>query len=139
MKYEIVPFEAKHWESLHTSDMSHAMALARGGPAYSALADGEVIAVGGVFVLWPGTGEAWCLVSPGIRKHGVFLIRQSRAFLKFLARRENLVRIQAAVQEDFDSGINFALALGFEYEGKMKQFFNGKTFVRFAKFYKQEG
>jgi hypothetical protein len=135
MKYEVVPFEEKHWTELQIEDLDHALVLARGGPAYTAMVDGKVIGIGGVFVLWPGTGEAWALVSPGVKQHGLFFIRASRDYLDGIAREKNLERVQAAVQQDFDAGLKYIMALGFEYEGAMKRFFNGKTFLRFAKFY----
>jgi RimJ/RimL family protein N-acetyltransferase len=148
MKYDIIPFKKEHWYQLRfrddaealtgLPDAEHARILAGGGPAYSAYADGTIIGMGGVFILWPGTGEAWCLVSPEIRKHGIFFTRAVKRYLDMIAKLKNLERIQAAVQVDFQVGLKFIEALGFGAEGVMEKFFNGKTFIRFAKFYSKE-
>jgi len=145
MKYEIALFKEEHWYAMRFSDdaqaltglsaAEHARILARGGPAYSAFVDGKIIAMGGVFILWPGTGEAWCLTSPEIRKHAVFFIRAVNRYLDIIAQAKKLERIQAAVQADFLAGMKFAEGVGFEAEGLMPKYFNGKSFIRFAKFY----
>jgi len=138
MRYEVRQFEEKDWTELQSTDLDHGLVLARGGPAYSVFADNKIIGIGGVYVLWPGTGEAWALVGPGIKKHGVFFLRESMRRLDEMAKQMKLQRVQAAVQQDFDSGLRYIMALGFEYEGAMKLFFGGKTFLRFAKFYPKE-
>lgn len=149
MKLEIVPFQKDHWYTLRLSgrdaealtglpDAEHARMLATGGPAYSVFADGEIIGMGGVFMHWPGVGEAWALVSPEAKKHGIPFARAARRYLDQMAKDRKLERVQAAVQADFEDGLKFTEALGFRAEGLMEKFFHGKTFVRFAKFYEME-
>jgi hypothetical protein len=146
-KYDIIPFKACHWYSLRATDgvdeltglpdEHHARILAGGGPAYSALAENKIIGIGGVFVLWPGNGEAWCLVSPEIQKHKFFFFRQSLRYLDMMARQHHLERIQAAVRVDFEAGLKFVEALGFQAEGIMEKYYRGRTFIRFAKIYEE--
>jgi hypothetical protein len=45
----------------------------------------------------------------------------------------DLDRLQAAVLKEHWAGIMWINKLGFEFEGEMKQYFQGKTFLRFAK------
>jgi RimJ/RimL family protein N-acetyltransferase len=142
---EIVPFHERHWAELTAHrdletltgipGREHLKFLLTGGISCSALVNGELIASGGVFILWPGTGEAWCMVLPKVFGHGVFFGRASRKCLDEIAAQKKLRRVQASVEEGFTRGTRFVETLGFRSEGLMEQYFNGKNFIRYAKIY----
>lgn len=107
------------------------------GPAYTALADGAAIAIGGVNILWPGTGEAWIIFGRGYEEHGIFLHRNAVKTLARIARENKLVRIQAVARADQTKDVPWLFSLGFALEGNMPYYWQGKTFARFAKIYKE--
>ena len=73
MKYQIVPFEPKHWDMIEFRDFEKEsmgkvlneirLRVDASGPAYTGLVDGKVAGFAGVILMWPGVGEGWILGS----------------------------------------------------------------------------
>lgn len=86
--------------------------LANGGAAFSGLVGDTVIAIGGVYEVWPGRGVAWALLS---RHAGAHMVAIHRAVHGFLLQCQ-LPRVEAFVDADFGAGMRWMRALGFELE-----------------------
>jgi hypothetical protein len=146
VKYEVRPYKPEDYYQIRfkgedtrllagMGEVDLAKSYAKQGPAFSGFADGEIIACAGVVILWPGTGEAWCLVSPRVRAYPLFFHRATILHLGLIVQEKHLCRIQANVQKDFPMGHRWIVSLGFESEGDMPMYFGGLTFTRYAKIY----
>ena len=103
------------------------------GPAYTAWVDGRILCIGGVTILWPGTGEAWAIFAQGFDKHSVFIHRQTVKHLQEITEKHSLRRIQACTLKEDRRANHWLDHLGFVQEGEMPEYRNGKTFIRWAK------
>ncbi len=105
------------------------------GPAFTGWNNGEVIAIAGVTIMWPGTGEAWVLFSEDYRKHTMFIHRESLRHLGWIAEKFKLKRIQACALKESESANRWLEHLGFNAEGDMPNYFGDKTFTRYARIF----
>jgi len=71
----------------------------------------------------------------GYLKHGFFIHRTTIRFINRLSDDLKLERLQAVVMKGHSAGIEWVDRLGFDYEGEMEAYFNGKTYLRYAKIY----
>ena len=87
--------------------------------AYSAWYDGSVVGVGGINWLWSGVGEAWVLFSKDVKhcKFGIY-----RATKRILSQYDSYQRIQATARVDSPVSCKMLEKLGFEMEGKLRQY-----------------
>ena len=92
------------------------------GPSYTVMANDSVVACGGIALSGWGTGEAWMLASPIIRRFSVFVIRELRRRLPYLMTHRGLRRIQAVADASHLPSRKLLLLLGFEDEGRMKKY-----------------
>ncbi len=147
-KYEIKPYTPADMEQVHFDREGLAASLgkpcretaelyATQGPSFTAYADGVPFAMAGVTILWPGTGEAWVIFGKEFRAHALFINRNVMKRLAQIATDHKLVRIQAVAEKDNPIATDWLFRLGFEYEGEMPFYWNRKTFLRFAKVYKE--
>ena len=101
--------------------------------------DGEIVAVGGVKLYFPGVGESWVIMTKQSRKSGVFGLIACRAIsdkLDSIAAELHLRRCEANVREDFDTGIRFVEAIGFTFDGRRERWFpNYVTSLLYSKVY----
>lgn len=101
---------------------------------YTLTFNDEVLAVGGVHVMWFGVGEGWLLVSPKALQKPVALARYTKKLLHVIMKKEAIRRIQASVHVDDERAFGFAEWLGFEYEGLMKKYgVEGDDYFRLAR------
>lgn len=107
------------------------------GPSFTAFFKGEPFAMAGVNILWPGHGEAWAIFGEGFWKHGFFIHRNVMRYMNRIAAENKLQRIQAVAKTDHKAAITWLKALGFEGEGDMPYYYQGQTFSRYAKIYKE--
>jgi len=91
------------------------------GPAVTAIADEKIVACGGIEVVWPGVAEAWCLF-PHAMSHCEMLPRHAKRILQQWIEDYQLVRVQAPLRADFQTGIRFAEWLGFRCEGRLRRY-----------------
>ena len=106
------------------------------GPAFSLFADGVIIAIAGIAIIWPGMGEAWALFGKDFKKHKITIHRETLRGLKWIAAKHGLRRIQAAADRDNPMTSRWLYSLGFKFEGIMPEYWNGKTFSRFGRVFK---
>lgn len=101
---------------------------------YTLLWNDEVIAVGGVHLMWFGVGEAWLLVSPEAMKRPIALARYTKRLLRDIMSETQVRRVQASVHVDDNRAYLFAEWLGFENEGIMRKFgVDGDDYTRLAR------
>lgn len=89
-----------------------AESLDAAGPAWAAIADGEVIACAGLVPVWEGRAYAWALLARGAGRHMLRLTRQIRSRLDAAGYR----RVEMAVDSGFGAGCRWATLLGFRLE-----------------------
>ena len=102
---------------------------------FTGLFDGEPVILAGVYLLWPGMGEAWALLSKDFRKHGIFIHRSVMKYLPLVAESQRLKRIQAVCDESHKEAVDWLKRLDFTFEGRMPMYWKKKSFFRFAKFF----
>ena len=82
-------------------------------PSWTARIQGEVVAVAGVFPVWPGRKQLWSVISSEIGAGGMFVLTKA-------VKRGLLMlgpgRIEAHVREGFAPGIRWMNLLGFACE-----------------------
>lgn len=93
--------------------------FAANGPAYTILDDFAPVAAGGVFILWPGVGEAWMHLSDWIYQHPCTLYRETRKMLTAIIHNNGLRRVQAPICRKMQMNRRFVESLGFAPEGTM--------------------
>jgi hypothetical protein len=87
-----------------------------------ALANGELVAAGGLSLHWPGVAEAWYQVTPLAQQYRISLVRQTKIWLEELMAAKHIWRVQAIVKDHDDAGHRLMKCLGFFPEGLMTQF-----------------
>jgi hypothetical protein len=89
------------------------------GPAFTMLSDGEPVIAAGVYLLWPGVGEAWMHLSPWFYGHVKTAVREVREILSAIIVRHGLRRVQAPICAQMPANKRFVEHLGFAPEGLM--------------------
>lgn len=139
---KVIPFEKKH---LLTANIEggeeHRRLLVEnlkinGGPAYTLLDErGDIVAMAGVEIIWPGVGHAWAVMTGLIKKYPVALTKETRRYLEKIIKEHRLHRVQADVIEGFEQAECWIALLGFDYEGPLNRYGpNGDNFFRYARF-----
>jgi hypothetical protein len=105
------------------------------GPAYTGFVDDDAIIIGGVNILWQGVGEIWGILGVDAHKHSSFIGRNVAKYLDELQKELKLQRVQAVVLREDYAGIEWLSKLDFEFEGEMKGYFQGKSYLRYAKIF----
>lgn len=105
-----------------------------GGPCWEAWAEGEVAAVAGLELLWPGVAQAWAVLTDAGRRHPLFVARQMRARLMAAIAKHGLHRVQCDVAAGHVAGYLLVDWLGFQEEGIMRGYgVNREDHVRYAR------
>lgn len=137
----VVPFKPEHMDKLTPilgiSSLSPASieVLSKAGHAFTALNGEDVLGCAGVMEIWPGMGEAVAFFTPAFRKDFRFsFFRSVRRGLLEIQKNYNYHRIQLQVQFGFQEGYDFAMRLGFKWEGVMPLYAPDKrSMVRFGR------
>jgi hypothetical protein len=104
------------------------------GPAYTGTRNGEIIACGGIMILWPGVGEAWANFGASARKSPKDILYCIRKGLDIITDAYELIRVQALATPDFPESIRFLKHLGFVEEGYFCKYWeDGRDAVMMAK------
>lgn len=104
--------------------------LAKVGPAYTGIADFQVVMCAGVHLELPGRGTAWCLLSEHARNHLLGCTRAVEEFLSHCGVR----RVQTYVETAFVQGHRWAGMLGFAREGTLRAWGpNGEDYDLYAR------
>ncbi len=83
--------------------------------------DDKVYAVFGLTFLWNGVAEGWALLTDKISEFKFALHKRILNAIKFYVEKMDIKRLQITVKSDFEKGIKWAEALGFEKESLMKK------------------
>lgn len=90
----------------------------KGGPAFTARLDGQILACAGLLILWPGVASAWALISPlGAKGHGRALHYVIARELGVLIRIRGLWRVECDVETTNIQARRWIRLLGFREEG----------------------
>lgn len=105
--------------------------MLQSGPSYTAVVDGEVIAIAGVVQLTAVRWQAWALMSAETSKHMLQITREIKAFLDTFEGR-----LETPVLHEFEQGHRWMKILGFTNEtpeGMKNYGDNGETFDLYAR------
>lgn len=104
-------------------------------PGFTGRKNGEIVACGGVFILWPGVAEAWMMPTKLIRKEVRFVFRMVSNALQSLALGLDLHRVQAVALEGFPESGRWLKHLGFHEEGQLERYGpNEENYTRYVWF-----
>jgi len=132
--YTIEPYKIEHltgmecrlWEKpnkeIRDKTPEYAQEILDKGPAFTGFYNGEILAVGGVALIWQGVGHAWIIGTPLIGAHGIFFARSVRKKLAIIAAEKGLHRIQATVICGVPRLIRFVEFCGFEFESRLRNY-----------------
>ncbi len=96
----------------------------------------RVLACFGVWVLWPGVGAAWSMITKEARESfPKTLYKSVKQMLAAIEERDDLHRIEATVRYGHPSAHSWIRHLGFEREGLMRNYgmFGVGDFHRYAR------
>jgi hypothetical protein len=143
----VEPFNPQHFErllargvqlaqlrQLSPQTVKAAEMHARLGPAYTALEGDRVIACGGVLTAGSPFGTVWAMLAHDSGRHMLYLARAAGRMLEAVAITQRLRRLEATIEEGFEPGCRLVRLLGFEFEGRMRNYGdNGETHLRYAR------
>ena len=134
MTRSVVPFRLPHWKWLgpHVegeSDFPPAPGLEL-PTSWTVVVDGDPIAIGGTWPIWPGRHIAWAAVSAKAAPHMLYVTRAAERILRAAPGR-----IEMTVREDFERGHEWARLLGFKVETPQMLRYgrNGETHVGYVR------
>ncbi len=117
----LIPFRAEHLALIEVQDAQsnvspfmtyeHALSL-EPTLAFTYMADGIVLGVGGLVELWPNRATMWAYLDRRAGRHFVGIHRAALALLEVA----NFRRVEADVAVDFAAGHRWLKMLGFELE-----------------------
>lgn len=102
------------------------------GPGITGFCDQDVIACGGLVVLWKGVAEAWTVASPLVLKYPLFFHKHAKMFLEDCIEMFHLDRVQCIVDVEFYASQKWVKSMGFKAESVMPKYFMGRTFMRYV-------
>ncbi|MDQ7835465.1 MAG: hypothetical protein RDU24_08795 [Humidesulfovibrio sp.] len=125
---DIIQFEPDHFlaicprERLDTDgvegwsvngSLEHALTLAKSGPAFSYRStQGEILAVSGATLFWPGVGWGWAFIDKRAFVDAAGLVHAFKRGIAGLMSEGGFHRLQATVRADYDRGQRFAHLVG---------------------------
>ena len=88
------------------------------------LFDGDdLVAILGVWPMWPGAGRCWTMLPPEtLRRFPKSIHQQASELLAFIVKRDSLIRVEAIVIEGHEAGRRWIERLGFEHEALMRNY-----------------
>lgn len=109
-------------------------AYAAQGAAFTARWDGVIMWCGGVVRHWSGLGECWLLTADSVTRHPIAFHRSIKFVLDDLAKRMELRRLEATVEESHGVSCRWITRLGFTLESRMPKYGpTGETHLRYAR------
>lgn len=131
----VEPFKAEHFHQLSLSPhaatefggasfTTESMRLYERCPSYTARDAATMIPLlaAGIFIPWPGLGEAWAIFGRGARRLPVSIFRVIAGGLRQITESAHLRRVQAHVSTSLPEGHRLARHLGFKPESVLKLF-----------------
>jgi len=106
----------------------------RSGPAFTVELGEEILACGGIVILWPGVGTTWMNVSDNISSHKIWFHRTVKRMLLQIISIYKLHRIDAAIRVGIERDEKWAYKLGFTPEGPLNAYGpNKEDYYRFVR------
>lgn len=91
--------------------------------ARSLVIDGQLLAVFGVWPMWPGVGRCWSMLpQESLRRYPKSIHKAVSTELANFIEREKLRRVEAIVFDGHEVGHRWIRRLGFEHEGLMRAY-----------------
>lgn len=124
MATNLVPFKTWHAERLTRQAnleqwrgmAPHELLTLKKGEAVTLMADGEIVACGGIVRVWQGFGELWVMTGPLVYRYPVALVKAGRLLVRMAC---DYRRIQATCLETTPNGCKLLEKLGLKYEYTM--------------------
>lgn len=115
MTRKIVPFRLPHWKWLGPDVEGEVDFPPSPGlelpTSWTAVVDGDVVAIGGTWEIWRGRHIAWAAMNAKAKPHLLFITRAARRVLDAADGR-----VEMTVRQDFLAGHKWARLLGFQVE-----------------------
>jgi hypothetical protein len=106
---------------------------ARVSYAFTGFYKDDIIAIGGLLPLWPGTAEAWLFTGKNFTPHVKFCLRHIKARLEEAYKYLDLNRIQMVCVKDFAEAHRFAHHLGFYPEGLLQKYMYNRDYLLYSR------
>jgi hypothetical protein len=101
---------------------------AESGLAYTGIDDeGNIIAIGGVSLLWQGVGSGWVLTSSLITKYKIWTHRIIRDILNSAVKEYDLHRVESIILKNHNVSCKWAERLGFHKEALLEKYDSQKN------------
>jgi hypothetical protein len=122
------------WASRLGAPLADQARLLACGPSVALLRGAEVVACGGVMVLWRDVAEAWMRTSPLVEAYPLALVKTVRWFLGSVWRDLALKRMQCTVRADYGRATRFAERVGFCREALLHRYGpEGADYIMYAR------
>lgn len=95
-------------------------ALYRNVEGITVLLDGEIVAIMGIALLWPGVGEVTLIPSDKFYQNKFTATKITKKFIRLALETFRLHRIQATALKDLPGHSRFLEFLGFQLEGTLR-------------------
>ncbi len=133
---DIIPYEPIHLTQIKLKDIfSGECVHTIKDEAVTLLYRGEPIAIFGWPVIHPGVACIWGLVSELVRECPIAFHKACLNILSNLFKELKLHRLHMTVKDGYSEGMDWAEAIGFQYEGTMKKYGpDGSDYCIFARY-----
>lgn len=130
----IIPYVANHGKIIMASQLNHVISqlevdyikessnLEEKDMAFTCVINDKIIASAGIKKIWNGVGEGWVLATDKIWNYPLTIAKAIKQNFEYVAKSNNIKRVQTAVRADYGIGIRFAKWLGLQNEGLMKHY-----------------
>jgi RimJ/RimL family protein N-acetyltransferase len=101
---------------------------------YTLLEDGEIVAMGGVHMLWDKVGEAWVMLGKNAKSRPRTVAKYADLMFDVIVHKNKLNRVQASIAVNDAKAVRFGKWMGFEMEGLMRRYGpDGSDYYRVAR------
>lgn len=100
----------------------HIQDYAVDGLSYTAMCDGEVYAMFGLYPLWKGVAEAWLLPSTKLENRKIVFHKGSLRFFTYASQKLKLHRIQVYVRSSNVQAVKWIEMMYFKREGLLERY-----------------
>ena len=104
--------------------------------AHMVRVDGVPVAAWGAVVHWPGVATAFAFVTDDVWHVRHYVQRQILKDILYLAKKDELARMEAAVNSEDKQAVRWALHFGFQIEGIMRRYGpSGEDYLMMARLF----
>lgn len=135
----IVEFKKEHLEVMDLRPHEHELIELGGDLSYlengvncTGIVDGRVLCCGGVIPMMKGNAEIWLIPSVHVSKSTITFVKELKNWLFTVRESLDLDRMQTICIDD-ELHNRWMKFLGFEKEGQLKKYCNGKDYVMYGR------